>query len=191
MIVSYIMKNVISIKCKAGFLRFRSFAAAAIAAFFIIFLLSLYISLQCLAAPHSLKDYDGSRLAAAALSQIGSDSGEKYWRWCGFDQRVDWCACFVSWCAGQCYDNAPVYASCAEFKQWFRERGRLYDRDITPAAGMVVFFDNDGNSHPDHIGILSSCRDGVISVVEGNSSDMCVENFYELTESAIMAYGAF
>ncbi len=56
---------------------------------------------------------------------------------------------------------------------------------------MVVFFDNDGNSHPDHMGILSSCRDGGISVVEGNSSDMCVENFYELTESAIMAYGAF
>lgn len=28
--------------------------------------------------------------------------GQKYWLWSGFGGRVEWCVCFVEWCAGQC-----------------------------------------------------------------------------------------
>ena len=36
-----------------------------------------------------------------ALTQEGN-GGDPYWSWYGFSSRVEWCACFVSWCADQC-----------------------------------------------------------------------------------------
>ena len=37
-----------------------------------------------------------------ARQQIGNVGGQPYWSWYGFDSRVEWCACFVSWCANEC-----------------------------------------------------------------------------------------
>ena len=37
-------------------------------------------------------------VAAIALSQVGQVGGYPYWSWYGFSSRVEWCACFVSWC---------------------------------------------------------------------------------------------
>ena len=41
-------------------------------------------------------------IVAVALSQVGNVGGQPYWSWYGFSSRVEWCACFVSWCADQC-----------------------------------------------------------------------------------------
>ena len=30
-----------------------------------------------------------------------------YWSWYGFDSRVEWCACFVSWCYNQAGKSEP------------------------------------------------------------------------------------
>lgn len=59
--------------------------------------------------PHVLRYYplgqifydpDTSQLTVeVAALQIGNVGGEIYWRWYGFTERVEWCACFVSWCA--------------------------------------------------------------------------------------------
>ena len=35
-----------------------------------------------------------------AKSQVGNVGGQPYWSWYGFNSRVEWCACFVSWCYG-------------------------------------------------------------------------------------------
>ena len=35
-----------------------------------------------------------------AKSQVGNVGGYPYWSWYGFGSRVEWCACFVSWCYG-------------------------------------------------------------------------------------------
>ena len=40
-------------------------------------------------------------IVQVALSQIGNVGGEPYWSWYGFGSRVEWCECFVSWCADQ------------------------------------------------------------------------------------------
>ena len=40
-------------------------------------------------------------MVMVAVSQIGNEGGELYWRWYGFSAHVDWCAAFVSWCADQ------------------------------------------------------------------------------------------
>ena len=55
-------------------------------------------------------------LVEIAQSQLGNVGGEPYWSWYGFDSRVEWCACFVSWCADQAgmLENGelPKFASC-------------------------------------------------------------------------------
>ena len=38
-------------------------------------------------------------IVQVAKQQIGNVGGQPYWSWYGFTSRVEWCACFVSWCA--------------------------------------------------------------------------------------------
>ena len=40
-------------------------------------------------------------IVAVALQQVGNVGGEKFWSWYGYESRVEWCACFVSWCANE------------------------------------------------------------------------------------------
>ena len=40
----------------------------------------------------------GQKVIDLALSQVGQQGGEPYWRHMGFNSRVEWCACFVDWC---------------------------------------------------------------------------------------------
>ena len=41
------------------------------------------------------------QLVELAKRQVGNVGGYPYWSWYGFDSRVEWCACFVSWCYNQ------------------------------------------------------------------------------------------
>ena len=46
-----------------------------------------------------------------AKSQVGNVGGQPYWSWYGFNSRVEWCACFVSWCYGQMGLSEPRFAA--------------------------------------------------------------------------------
>lgn len=140
------------------------------------------------------------QIVAVALSQLGNVGGEPYWSWYGFGSRVEWCACFVSWCANQCgYIETgviPKYAGCVNGVNWFKERGQWADNDIEPAPGMIIFFDwdNKGSSGPqdgesDHTGIVERVEDGIVYTVEGNSGDSCRENHYAVGYYEILGYG--
>lgn len=49
------------------------------------------------------------QIVTVALSLVGNVGGQPYWSWYGFNSRVEWCACFVSWCANECgYIDAGV-----------------------------------------------------------------------------------
>lgn len=139
-------------------------------------------------------------IVSVALSQIGNVGGEPYWSWYGFNSRVEWCACFVSWCADQCgYIEAgicPKYAGCSNGVQWFKERAQWLDNTAEPAPGMVIFFDwdNKGGSGPkdgapDHTGIVEKVENGMVYTVEGNSGDVCRERVYPLGYYEILGYG--
>ena len=138
-------------------------------------------------------------LAGVATSQIGNVGGEPYWRWYGYTERVEWCACFVSWCANQCgYIDAgiiPKFSSCEWGVSWFREHGQWVDRSITPTPGMLIFFDwvdeesgsQDGRA--DHVGIVAKVESGRVYTIEGNSGDSCREQSYPLENQWILGYG--
>lgn len=68
-----------------------------------------------------------------AQGQVGNVGGEIYWKWYGFDERVSWCACFVSWCADQCglIENGvvPRYSACNDGINWYKSNNRWVERD--------------------------------------------------------------
>ena len=139
-------------------------------------------------------------IVTVALSQVGNIGGEPYWSWSGFGSRVEWCACFVSWCADQCgyIDTGvcPKFAGCGNGVQWFQERGQWLDGSAEPVPGMIVFFDwdNKGGSGPqdgeaDHVGIVQKVENGIIYTVEGNSGNLCRVNRYSVGQYEIMGYG--
>lgn len=139
-------------------------------------------------------------IVTVALSQVGNVGGQPYWSWYGFDGRVEWCACFVSWCANECgyIDSGviPKFAGCANGVQWFKDRGQWQDGSFKPSAGQIIFFDwdNKGSSGPqdgqsDHVGIVEKCENGIVYTIEGNSGDSCRQNQYPVGHYEILGYG--
>ncbi|MCP1103138.1 hypothetical protein M2454_003065 [Aequitasia blattaphilus] len=132
-------------------------------------------------------------IVEVALSQLGNVGGQPYWSWYGFGGRVEWCACFVSWCAEQCgYIESgviPKFAGCVQGSNWFKEQGQWQDRNFEPTAGHIIFFDWEGDGVTDHVGIVEKCEDGVVYTVEGNSGDACRQRSYAVGSSNIYGYG--
>lgn len=132
-------------------------------------------------------------IVEVARSQIGNVGGELYWRWYGFNERVEWCACFVSWCANQCgYIDAgtiPKFSGCQWGVSWFKQHGQWINNRITPTPGMIIFFDWDGNGMSDHTGIVEKVENGRVYTIEGNTEDSCRERSYPLGDYEILGYG--
>ena len=144
--------------------------------------------------------YSDDQIVTVALSQVGNVGGEPYWSWYGFGSRVEWCACFVSWCADQCgYIEAgviPKFAGCGIGVNWFKDRGQWLDGTAEPVPGMIIFFDwdNKGSSGPqdggaDHVGIVQKVENGTVYTVEGNSGDSCRVKQYAVGYYEILGYG--
>ena len=132
-------------------------------------------------------------IVTVALSQVGNVGGQPYWSWYGFDGRVEWCACYVSWCANECgyIDSGviPKFAGCANGVQWFKDRGQWQDNDFEPSAGQIIFFDWECDGEVDHVGIVEKCENGIVYTVEGNSGDACRQKQYAVGSSVIYGYG--
>ena len=146
-------------------------------------------------------------LVAVALSQVGN-TGEIYWTYMGYTDRVEWCACFVSWCANECGyiedGTLPQTASCSTGVSWFQERNRWQEPTYTnatgqtvpyiPAPGDIIYFDWDRqgegqNGRPDHVGIVEKVEDGYIYTVEGNSGNKVSNNAWAIGHYEIYGYG--
>lgn len=152
--------------------------------------------------PHVLRYYplgqifydpDTSQLTVeVAALQIGNVGGEIYWRWYGFTERVEWCACFVSWCANKCgyLDTIiPKFSGCSAGVQWFKARNQWAERSVTPEPGMIIFFDWDVDGLPDHTGIVEKSENGYVYTIEGNTSDSCRRRQYAASNPQILGYG--
>ena len=64
-------------------------------------------------------------LMELAKQQLGNVGGYPYWSWYGFNSRVEWCACFVSWCYNQAGKSEPRFAGCEwQGVPWFQSRGQ-------------------------------------------------------------------
>ena len=139
-----------------------------------------------------------SDLVTIAISQLGNKGGQPYWSWYGFNERVAWCACFVSWCANQCgyIDNGiiPKFSACNDGIAWFKEKNQWIEPTDIPFTGDLIFFDwNDGGQDcsSDHVGIVEyyDIEKNIVHTIEGNSSDECKQREYSKDDNQIMGYG--
>ena len=132
-------------------------------------------------------------IVAVALSQVGNVGGQPYWSWYGFSSRVEWCACFVSWCADQCgYIESgvmPKHSYCPTGVEWFRSRGQWQDRNSIPAPGTIIYFDWGGDGVADHVGIVESCDGSTVYTIEGNANNACKQLSYAVGDRRILGYG--
>lgn len=126
-----------------------------------------------------------------AKKQVGNVGGYPYWSWYGFDSRVAWCACFVSWCYGQAGLSEPRFAGCqSQGVPWFQSHGQWGSRDYANIApGDAIFFDWDLDGSADHVGIVIGTDGNRVYTVEGNSGDACKIRSYDLSYECIKGYG--
>ena len=122
---------------------------------------------------------------------LGNVGGQPYWSWYGFNSRVEWCACFVSWCYGQMGLSEPRFAACqSQGIPWFQSHGQWGGRDYANIApGDAIFFDWDLDGSADHVGLVVGTDGSRVYTVEGNSGDACKIKSYSLSYECIKGYG--
>lgn len=173
---------------------FTSLSAGGATIFLIIILMILF------GAALTMTD-DGNRIfgigddaiVEVARAELGNNGGEKYWKWYGFRNRVDWCAIFCSWCANQCgYIESgilPKFSVVGDGANWFKTRRRWAGKGYSPRPGDFIFFDYERDGVLDHVGIVENCDGKVITTIEGNSGDSCKRQSYIVGSSLIAGYG--
>ena len=126
-----------------------------------------------------------------AKSQVGNVGGQPYWSWFGFTSRIEWCACFVSWCYGQMGLSEPRFSACqAQGIPWFQSHGQWGGPDYANIApGDAIFFDWDLDGSADHVGLVVGTDGSRVYTVEGNSGDACKIKSYSLSYECIKGYG--
>lgn len=134
-----------------------------------------------------------SNVVDVALSQVGNKGGEPYWRWYGFNSRIEWCAVFVSWVynqVGELNIAVPKFSTChTQGVPWFKTLGLWKDKGYVPKAGDVIFFDWEQDGHVDHVGIVETSDGKEVYTIEGNSRDEVKRKKYKIDSKYIYGYG--
>ncbi len=139
---------------------------------------------------------DTGRLAELARKELGNPNGEKYWRWAGFNNRMEWSAVFVSWLANEAgyLEQGRVLntANVLDMKEWFEanDKFKTHNENYVPQSGDLVFFDWSGErTGKDHVGIVEYSGGNIIQVIEGNSDNLVRRRTYAIGSNVISGYG--
>lgn len=137
---------------------------------------------------------DGNtKIVEIARQQIGNKGGEKYWRWYGFIERVDWCAIFVSWVANEANVlnlTVPKFSLVSDGVNWYKLNGRWKENSYIPNPGDVIFFDWEEDKKVNHVGLVEKVEGNTIYTIEGNSTgDQCLQKDYDIDDNVIYGYG--
>ncbi|MCB8506730.1 lysozyme family protein [Enterococcus durans] len=147
---------------------------------------------QYLTSTPDISNKSNSYLVSAALKELSEGShqgGAKYWQWYGFGGRVEWCAVFVSYCINQAKLPFEKFAYCPTGISNFKAKNQWFGKEQVK-EGLVIFFDWNGDSVSDHVGIVEKIEGDTIHTIEGNSGDMIAKRTYEKNSSYIMGYGS-
>lgn len=130
-------------------------------------------------------------LMELAKEQVGNIGGRKYWEWYGFDQHIEWCAAFVSWCYAQAGKDGPFFTGCYTGAEWFKEHDQWGGRDYADIApGDAIFFDWNLDGSADHVGLVLGTDGENVYTIEGNRDDICITRGYSRSGYQwIMGYG--
>lgn len=105
----------------------------------------------------------------------------------------EWCSTFVSAVSIKCGTTSilPTECGCEKHIELFKSLGSwIEDESITPKAGDVIFYDwGDNKGYADHVGIVESVSNGVITVIEGNNSSAVRRRTIAVNGRYIRGYG--
>lgn len=108
-----------------------------------------------------------------------------------------WCATFISALAIQCKmtDIIPLECSCGQMIKLAQQMGIWVEDDsYVPKPADIILYDWDDNGKgdnvawPDHIGIVESVYNGLISVIEGNNYDAVGYRALQVNGKTIRGY---
>ena len=121
-----------------------------------------------------------AKAAAEVGYRAGNNNDNKFGRWFGMNNQP-WCMIFISWCANQAQipdSIIPEESFVPTAVTWFRNHGGIF---ISPNAlpGDLIFFDNNFNGVPDHVGLVESHENGIITAIEGNTSNAVLRRSYQ------------
>ena len=145
-----------------------------------------------------------NKIVSWAKSQIGYREGDSNWNKYavgktgayGWDvQNQPWCDVFVDVGFVDCFgaENASKMtyqpkggfsALCSASANYYKANGAWFS---TPSVGDQVFFNYSGGIN--HTGIVVEVTGGIVSCIEGNSSDMVRQNNYRVNDPCIAGFG--
>ncbi len=97
-----------------------------------------------------------------------------------------WCAVFVSLCALISGAVLPYECGCQEMYAAFPVKK---SRTATPGIGWIIFYDWNQDGRAEHVGIVESVKDGVITAIEGNHNDQVGRRQIRVGDPSIYGYG--
>jgi len=112
-----------------------------------------------------------SKIIELAKNQLGNDY-TTYCRDMGYNYRIEWCACFVSWLAKKLNitDIIPVDIGCNSQIRKFKSLG-VWHTDRNFRSGDIIYYDWDVSGDADHVGIVEEINGDTLSVIEGNAGN--------------------
>lgn len=112
-----------------------------------------------------------NKIINLAVEQLGND----YVTYCkdmGYNYRIEWCACFISWLAEklEITDIIPVDMSCNSQIKKFKNMG-VWHTDRNFQSGDIIYYDWDISGDADHVGIVEKVAGNTLTVIEGNNGN--------------------
>lgn len=115
-----------------------------------------------------------NKIINLAVEQLGNG----YATYChdmGYNFRIEWCACFISWLAEKLgiTDIIPVDMSCNSQIAKFKDMD-VWHTDRNFQSGDIIYYDWDrlGDLKPvDHVGIVEKVVGNTLTVIEGNNGN--------------------
>lgn len=115
----------------------------------------------------------------------------------GAKQSFPWCDCFYDWLLVQafgpdlarrmlCQPENSAGAGCYYSALYYRQAGRFHDSK--PEPGDQIFFTYQAGE-VSHTGIVEEVSGGIVTTIEGNSSDGVVRRSYAYGSRVIYGYG--
>lgn len=135
-----------------------------------------------------------NKIINLAIEQIGND----YTTYCkdmGYNYRIEWCACFISWLAEKLGITGiiPADMSCNSQISKFKSMG-VWHTDRNFQSGDIIYYDWDklGDSRPaDHVGIVEKVAGNTLTVIEGNNGNFPYDRVRrrEISSSSSLIFG--
>jgi len=108
---------------------------------------------------------------------------------------AEWCDAFASWVfkkAGLSGKTGGFHAYVPDHVSWFKRHhqwGKGGSKKTGPVTGAAIFYDLNGHSGADHVGIVYDYNSTYVWAVDGNYRDAVRLRKIKRTSSAIYGYG--